>query len=161
MIRMGLKSKMLEYQRMRRYICHRGEQPISKRGDERGKIKRKTHQGRKVDGSRIKSVNDGGSNSVKQIDLHAGHGTNEGDLGDGLVNEPKFDVRQCDNEEPMLGTFDGEVGYFNDNLGRENEDIENVVNNDGGLGQEEAIGVDNDGGLGQEEVVGVNNDGGL
>ncbi|KAF2289859.1 hypothetical protein GH714_038929 [Hevea brasiliensis] len=185
-----------------------GAQPISKRGDERGKRKRKAHQGRKVDGSRIKSVNDGGSNSVKQIDLHAGQGKNEGDLDDGLVNEPEFDVGQCDNEEPVLGTFDGldslnlekgnqnycnydfdsyiqenlgnsEVGYFNDDLERENEDVENVVDNDGGLGQEEAVGVDNDGdnlerenedvenvvdndgGLEQEEVVGVDNDGEL
>ncbi|KAF2324231.1 hypothetical protein GH714_010945 [Hevea brasiliensis] len=93
-------------------------------------------------------------------------GKNEGDLSDGLVNKPEFDVGQRDNEEPMLGTFDGLVGYFNDNLGSENEDVENVVDNDRGLGQE-AVGVDNDGRLEQEkaieqeEVVGVDNDGEL
>ncbi|KAF2318379.1 hypothetical protein GH714_006344 [Hevea brasiliensis] len=98
-------------------------------------------------------------------------GENEDNLSDGLVNEPHVDVGHHENEQPILGTFDGlgslnvetrnqnhcnydfdsyvrenvnesDVGYLNgvgfdvgvsDNLGRENENVENVVDDNGGL----------------------------
>ncbi|KAF2315360.1 hypothetical protein GH714_038925 [Hevea brasiliensis] len=83
----------------------------------------------------------------------------------GSLNVKTRNQNYCDYDfdsyvEENLGESD--VGYSNDvgfnvgvsyNLGRENEDVDNVVNDNGGLEQEETIGVHNDGGLGQEETI--------
>ncbi|KAF2318381.1 hypothetical protein GH714_006358 [Hevea brasiliensis] len=123
---------------------------------------------------------------VKHIKLEKGE--NEDNLSDGLVNEPHFDVGHHENEQPILGTFDG-LGSLNVETRNQNHcnyDFdsyvrENVSESDVGYlnGVGFDVGVsDNWGGkmrmlrmllmimegwrgLGQEETIGVHNDRGL